>query len=203
MMRRAMMLACVSASLSCSGCASSGEYMGIDLARAKAGTPLPPERVRTLRERELLILIAMLEGCYERVPGGFKPVPVMQAKSFECAKKLAAIEKRSDALGIGGGPGGMAAMSLAALARQAQAGSKRAQLELGIRFEEGIGVAPDLRKARKLYGKAASASGGTLWVYSPPVGNGTSGRVIPINQGPRQPGLAEAQRRLAALKPSS
>ena len=86
------------------------------------------------------------------------------------------------------------------LARRAQAGDKQAQLELGARFEEGRGVPVDLDKARKLYAAAASDSGGTIWVYSPPVGNGTKGRVIPVNTGAKQVGLAEAKKLLARLE---
>jgi len=114
-------------------------------------------------------------------------------------------------LGAGGGSAGDAFQSRAtsagvgqaeigSLARRAQAGDKQAQLELGIRFEEGRGVARDLNKARKLYAKAATGSGGTIWVYSPPVGNGTKGRVIPVNSGPKQVGLAEAKRRLEGVE---
>jgi hypothetical protein len=82
----------------------------------------------------------------------------------------------------------------------AKGGDKQALLALGIRFEKGLGVARDLDKARKLYRQAAADSGGTIWVYSPPVGNGTSGRVIPVNAGARQIGLIEAKRRLEALE---
>ena len=85
------------------------------------------------------------------------------------------------------------------LALRAQAGDKQAQLELGIAFEEGRGVAKDIGKARTLYRLAAADSGGTLWVYSPPVGRETSGRVIPVNRGPVQAGLPEARMRLEAL----
>lgn len=85
-------------------------------------------------------------------------------------------------------------------ARQAMAGYKQAQLGLGMRFEGGDGVARDLAAAKKLYRQAASDSGGTIWVYTPRVGNGTSGRVVPVQSGTKQYGLAEAQRRLGALK---
>ena len=91
-------------------------------------------------------------------------------------------------------------LPLKVLARRAQAGVKAAQLELGIRFEEGRGVERDLGKARALYRLAASTSGGQIWIYSPPVGNGSSGRVIPVNTGPKQVGLAEAKRRLEAVE---
>jgi len=108
---------------------------------------------------------------------------------------------------------GVEQAEIGSLARRAQAGDKQAQLELGIRFEErwraavrgtdgkpSRGVERDLNKARKLYAKAASNSGGTIWVYSPPVGNGTKGRTIPVNTGPKQVGLAEAKRRLERVE---
>jgi len=82
-----------------------------------------------------------------------------------------------------------------ALAARASTGDKQAQLDLGIRFEEGAGVARDLDTAKKLYRQAASDSGGTIWIYTPPVGNGTSGRVVPITKGEKSLGLAEAKKR--------
>lgn len=85
-------------------------------------------------------------------------------------------------------------------AQRAMSGDKQAQLDLGIRFEEGLGVERDLSKAKKLYYQAASDSGGTIWVYTPPVGNGTKGRVIPILSGPKNPGLPDAKDRLNAIK---
>jgi hypothetical protein len=94
---------------------------------------------------------------------------------------------------------GAADPELQELASRAQAGDKHAQLELGIAFEEGRGVPRELKTAEKLYRLAARDSGGTMWVYSPPVGNGASGRVIPLRRGPRQAGLTEAQARLEAL----
>lgn len=89
---------------------------------------------------------------------------------------------------------------LQALAKRARAGDRYAQLELGIAFEEGRGVARDLRKAEKLYRLAATGSGGTMWVYSPPVRSGASGQVLPVDRGAVQPGLPEAATRLAALR---
>jgi hypothetical protein len=86
------------------------------------------------------------------------------------------------------------------LARRAQAGDKHAQLELGIRYEEGRGVERDLGRARKFYRAAASDSGGTKWIYSPSVGNGSKGRVIPVHTGPAQAGLTEAKVRLERLE---
>jgi hypothetical protein len=86
------------------------------------------------------------------------------------------------------------------LAERAAGGDKRAQLELGIRFEEGRGVAPDWRRAERLYAMAAASSGGTMMIYVPPVRPGGSGSVMPVNTGPAVPGLAEARERLHALR---
>ena len=85
------------------------------------------------------------------------------------------------------------------LARRAQAGDKHAQLDLGIRYEEGRGVPVDLERAKKLYRAAATESGGTIQIYTPPVGENGQGRVVSHNRGPIQPGLPEADRRLQSL----
>lgn len=45
------------------------------------------------------------------------------------------------------------------------AAQKAAQLELGIRYEEGNGLPVDLKRARKLYRAAAAPSGGATYVY--------------------------------------
>src|ERR1044072_8936789 len=71
---------------------------------------------------------------------------------------------------------GQASPELQDLAARAQGGDKQALLDLGIRFEEGKGVPVDRGRAVRLYRQAASASGGTIWVYSPPVGDGARGR---------------------------
>lgn len=102
---------------------------------------------------------------------------------------------RSSYMGISLTPG-HASLDLQELARRAQAGDKRAQLELGIRFERGRGVPQDKRRAIKLYKQAASDSGGTMWVYVPSPGNGAPSRVIPVYIGPKQAGLGAAASRL-------
>ena len=84
-----------------------------------------------------------------------------------------------------------------ALAQRAQLGDKQAQFELAKRFAAGDGVPQDCAKAIALTRRAASASGGTLWVYSPPVTQGGRGQVIPLDRGPVQPGLAAARETLA------
>lgn len=90
--------------------------------------------------------------------------------------------------------------ALRSLAARASAGDKQAQLELGIAFEEGRGVPFNSGRAEKLYRLAASDSGGKSWVYSPPVGDGSIGRVIPVDLGTPQTGLLEAKQRLALLQ---
>jgi hypothetical protein len=89
---------------------------------------------------------------------------------------------------------------IAALQCAAGRGSKSAQLALGIRYEEGTGVPKDYWKAAKLYRQAATSTPNTTYVYSPPVGKEKVGRVIPVNIGTAEPGLAEAAFRLARLQ---
>jgi hypothetical protein len=96
-------------------------------------------------------------------------------------------------------PGNRGIERLQRLARTAQAGSKAAQLELGRMFEDGNGVPEDADRACRLYEAAAATTGGTIYVYSPPVGKGGSGRVIPITT-PIVAGLPVARERLQSLR---
>ncbi len=95
---------------------------------------------------------------------------------------------------------GLENTQLQATAQRAQYGDKRALLELGIAYEEGRTVPVDLKRARALYRAAASTTGGTIFVYQPPVRKGGAGSVMPVNMGPVVPGLAEAKARLKALE---
>lgn len=88
---------------------------------------------------------------------------------------------------------------LASLAERASQGDKRAQLELGIAFEEGRGVSRDFIRAERLYAAAAADSDGKRWVYQPPL-HGTSGRVVSYQTGSGQAGLAEARQRLLRIR---
>ena len=94
---------------------------------------------------------------------------------------------------------GAAPPDLQRLAEWARAGDKRAQLDLGIRYETGDGVAVDPGRARSLYLAAASRTGGKIFVYSPPVGKNGRGQVIPLDGGPDSEGLPEAKTRLEQL----
>jgi hypothetical protein len=93
---------------------------------------------------------------------------------------------------------GAAEPELQALARRAHAGDKNAQLELGIRYEEGRGVPSNPERAERLYRMAASQSGGATYVYSPPVGT-RPGQVVEASRETARAGLVEAERRLAQL----
>ena len=95
---------------------------------------------------------------------------------------------------------GAANAEVQTLAQRAAAGDKWAQLELGIRFEEGRGVPVDWSRAARLYRQAAASTGGTIMVYVPPVRPGGAGRVMPISSGPRTAGLPQARARLEALR---
>jgi hypothetical protein len=72
---------------------------------------------------------------------------------------------------------GAADPELQALARRAQSGDKQAQLELGIRYEEGRGVRTDYELAERLY-RTASGPSGPAFVYAPPARRGEAGRVL-------------------------
>jgi len=189
------------------GCAAPTSYMGIDIRNPAPAFTLSPEQAAFFQARNFLYAKAQAAGCIASEPEDKADAPVgegvggpdagQRAACRTIALQLVTLELRRPALAF---ERSYAAMPLTALASEAQGGSKQAQMELGIRFEEGRGVERDLGKARKLYGSAASDSGGTIWVYSPPVGNGTSGRTIPVNTGPKRSGLAEAKRRLEGLE---
>jgi len=106
---------------------------------------------------------------------------------------------RSSYMGISMIPGATV-QEVQMLVRRAQTGNKRAQLDLGIRFEEGNGVPQDSGRAIKLYRMASIDSGGRVWVYAPPLGKGRRGTVQPIGKGLQQRGLAEAASRLKVLE---
>lgn len=85
------------------------------------------------------------------------------------------------------------------LAAAAKDGDKRAQLELGKRFESGNGVPVDIRQAIKLYRLASKTDGGPVWIYVPSPGNGVSGQVQMRDDRPISTGLEEARKRLEIL----
>ena len=94
---------------------------------------------------------------------------------------------------------GTADPELQDLARRARAGEKPAQLELGIRYEEGRGVAPDLSRAERLYRRAAAGTPRTTAIYVPSRNGRGHGRVLPARIGFAERGLPEARRRLHLL----
>lgn len=85
------------------------------------------------------------------------------------------------------------------LFERAKSGDKKGQFELGMRYIEGNGVEQDCTIGKRLLTQAARRSGGTTWVYSPPVTTGGQGRVIPIDGGPIVPGLQTAENVLNTL----
>lgn len=95
---------------------------------------------------------------------------------------------------------GAAPADLQSTARLAATGDKHAQLALGIAYEEGRGVARDLRRATKLYRRAAADSGGLKFLYAPAVGKSGPARAIPTSLGPASMGLLEARSRLQKLE---
>lgn len=92
-----------------------------------------------------------------------------------------------------------ASSELHALQCRSARGDKLAQLELGKRYEEGLGVPATPKRAASLYAAAAADTSGTTYIYSPAVGRESAGRVIPMRMGPDRPGLPEAKYRLGRL----
>jgi hypothetical protein len=88
--------------------------------------------------------------------------------------------------------------TLRSLAQRASDGDKQAQLDLGIMYEEGIGIPVDIARAEKLYRLASADGDETLWIYSPSPGGGAPGRVLPIERSGSN-GLPEARARLNAI----
>jgi hypothetical protein len=115
---------------------------------------------------------------------------------------LSACAAPTSYMGIGFAPGA-ASPELQTLAQRARAGDKKAQLDLGIAYEEGRGLAVDLERARRLYAQAAATSGGKIFIYKSPVKKGGRSGVVPVNLGPVVRGLEVAKVRLARLKVSA
>ena len=89
---------------------------------------------------------------------------------------------------------------LRSLVQRAQAGNKYAQLELGIRYEEGRGVVVSLAKAKSLYELAATDSKTTRQIYMPSTNKASGGQVISPGIGFKVTGLTEAKTRLARIQ---
>ena len=117
--------------------------------------------------------------------GSFVCLTALALASSACVTNAVGVERNSLPVQLHG------------LYDRAQQGDKLAQFELAIAFADGVLVERNCERADRLLGLAAADSGGKLWVYSPPVGNGTSGRVIPLDQGPKQSGLLSAKQMLA------
>lgn len=95
---------------------------------------------------------------------------------------------------------GAADADIQALAARASRGDAHAQLDLGIRYEEGRGVPVDLGRAEHLYREAAKARPAITYVYAPPVGRSGAGRVLPVRNPGAGAGLPHARLRLEALR---
>lgn len=98
----------------------------------------------------------------------------------------------------------LAARPLAELSCWAQQDNQLAQHALGLAYEKGIGVRANQKAALRYYRAAARTIPDRVFVYVPPVGEKTSGRVMPVNTGQGRPGLPEAKdavRRMSSVKP--
>lgn len=123
----------------------------------------------------------------------------MRYSFLATALVLAGCAGTSSYMGISLRPGA-AEPGLQNLAARSAAGDKQAQLELGIRYEEGNGVPINSQFARILYMRSATTTGGKMYIYSPPVGSSKAGRLITVESAPASIGLPEAKKRLDRLR---
>ncbi|WBO24460.1 tetratricopeptide repeat protein [Sphingomonas abietis] len=89
----------------------------------------------------------------------------------------------------------------AVIERSASGGDKYAQFELAERYEAGIGVDRNVKRAIYWYSKAAKTIVVPTYVYLGPIGKASRGRAIEIGQPQIRPGLPQAAARLSALEP--
>ena len=187
-------------------------YMGIDLTQDAAVEA--QQRHLELEMRPLLDEGVEL-GCLAfDPPSTFSQVPNESDACREYMPRLIAFSQRAEAIGdVPEGEGGslddavadtLRSVPLVPLAQLAQRGDKRAQLELGIRFEEGIGVDVDFDRALELYTQAGRTTRGRSQMRFTPAGNSDEDGARPASMnrrdGVRIPGLPEARERRAMLE---
>lgn len=146
-----------------------------------------------------LALKSVAGGATARVSIGANVRSAAAAAALLCA--LSGCATTGSYAGVPLGPGA-ADPELQSLARRAEAGDKHAQLELGIRYEEGRGVPENLERAKSLYRAASSDGGGSQFAYSPGTAGGR-GQWVVFDAGGAGAGLAEASLRLYAIDPAS
>ena len=73
---------------------------------------------------------------------------------------------------------GAAPAAIQALGQRARGGNKEAQLELGVLFEDGIGLEQNLTRAKYLYRRASKDTKHSVWVYMPAAGYKGRGGVV-------------------------
>ena len=178
-----------------SGCAGPQSYMGIDISDAAARADAP--QIRQIAQTEVEFLrLGLILGCI--APANADNLP-RNADSPACREYIAELIDRTEAAESGVPiPVELSKAPLVALARLAESGNKFAQLELGIRFEEGRGLPVDVERARRLYELAATDSQGVMPIYQAGVGE-SPGSTLTVPRGPIDEGLAEARDRLEAL----
>jgi TPR repeat protein len=113
------------------------------------------------------------------------------------ALMLAGCAAPSSYMGISLRPGA-AEPALQSLAARAATGDKRAQLELGVRYEEGQGIPRDLHCAAALYLDAAIDGTRHVTIYQPRVGH-VAAQSLQLADARTEPGLEVAKMRLAAV----
>lgn len=183
-------------------------YMGIDLSAQPTPLQTSADQRSVAADQKALLDEGVEIGCLAFAP------PATYSQTENRGEACRAFIARLEALttphaGSAEGPTAAegprdrhATLPLVTIARMAYNGDKRAQFELGKRFEEGRGgVEPDWEKARELYKKAARATPARKGFRRAGGGIGNETSIMTIGQAsPRIPGLPEARERLDALE---
>lgn len=188
--------------------AQDDTYMGIDLTTPATPPESEPRRRTVGADMEALLEEGVEVGCLAFTP----PATYAQTDDAadECREFIARLAEASAPEAEAGSdevssPVSAAAFPLARLplvtvARMAYNQDKRAQFELGMRFEEGRGgVEADWTKARALYRQAGRATPAKKGFARVPDGDGGTKLAVGV-ASPRIAGIPEARERLEMLE---
>ena len=181
----------------------SSEYMGIDLT---AQPETEPEQRSVQPELKAMLDRGVELGCLSfDPPTTFAQTDDRSEPCLAYLRQLAAATSpdidETPAPPEASAEFPLRAVPLVQLARAAQSGNKRAQFELGVRFELGIGgVETDFERALELYREAGRATPARHGMIVRDSEAGAGGGVSRGQVSPRIPGLPEARARREALE---
>ena len=183
-------------------------YMGIDLAAQEAPEQQQPQTHSLGLEMREMLDEGVELGCLSfTAPASYAQTDNRSRRCQQYIGRLAAASAQGDEEEArhADADNPLRSVPLVELARAAQSGNKQAQLELGIRFEEGIGVQADWDNALELYTLAARHTPATSGIRVNAATDqsafaGEGGTLGRRELSRRIPGLQEARERRDALE---